>query len=414
MAKRKHRASWLRRHAKLVAGIYIALVAASQVSQVFWPNVVIPKVDREEVKLDGKRLAYLEWGGSNPKLDPLILLHGSPSSGAAGFEVLATELSSDGRRVIAIDRWGYGGSEEWVDDYSYEAQAKAVLGLMDELGIRTAHVGGWSYGGAPALELAFQEPGRIRSVTMIAAIADQKSEGSGNYYVEHAKYGALYALVMGLPELIPHFGLLGPRHVRYAFARDFMDLDQRPLGRTLQNVRAPVLILHGKHDPMIPAWAAVKHHEMKTPSRLVMLDSSHFFPLAKKSESFGVASEEMKNFMANAEAGKSAELQGVRNETSRKNFKALWDGGPSWRGPKNLWALLVVGAIFGFFTPRLGAVLGGIAGGLWIADLVTVLACVAIGAMIRKGESTRPLKAIMVAVWGFAASIPAVLLLPFF
>lgn len=414
MGRRKHRASWIRRHAKLVAGIYIALVAASQVSQLMWPDLLIPEADRKEVKVEGQKLAYLEWGGSDSKADPLILLHGSPSMGGVGFEALATELSAEGRRVIAIDRWGYGGSEKWVDDYSYEAQGAAVMGLMDELGIRTAHVGGWSYGGAPAVELAFKEPGRIRSVTMIAAMADQKGEGSGNYHVEHAKYLALCALVMGVPELVPHFGLLGPRHVRYAFARDFMDGDQRPLASTLVNLKAPVLILHGKHDAMVPAWAAVRHHEMKTPSRLVMLDSSHFFPLMEESESFGIATVEMKDFLANVEAGKSAELQGVRNETKRTNFKALWKHGAEWRGPKNLWVLLVIGAIFGFFTPRLGAVLAGIAGGLLIADLVTVLACVAIGAMIRKGESTRPLKAILVAVWGFAASIPAVLLLPFF
>lgn len=414
MGKRKHRASWIRRHAKLVAGIYIALVVASHAVQFIWGDMVTPKVGRKDVKVDGKRVTYLEWGGSNREQDPAILLHGSPSLGATEFEALATELSSEGRRVIAIDRFGYGGSEEWTDDYSFEAQAAMVVGVMDELGIRTAHVAGWSYSGGIAVELASREPGRIRSVTMIAAIADQKGEGSGNYYVEHAKYGALYALVMGLPELLPHFGLLGPRHFRHAFARDFMDCDQRPMASTLLKLKAPVLILHGKNDPLIPAWVAVKHHEIKTPSRLVMLNSSHFFPVAKKSESFRIASEEMKGFLANAETGKSGELEGVRNETSKTNFKALWKHGPSWRGPKNLWALLVVGAIFGFFTPRLGAVLGGIAGGLLIADLVTVLGCVAIGAMIRKGESTRPLKAILVAVWGFAASIPAVLLLPIF
>lgn len=129
----------------MLVGIYVALVVLSQLSQLFWPDVVTPRVERESVEVGGKRLTYLEWGGENKKLDPIILLHGSPSFGATEFEAMASELAKDGRRVIAIDRWGFGGSEEWVEDYSFEAQGAAVLGLMNQLGIHTAHLGGWSY-----------------------------------------------------------------------------------------------------------------------------------------------------------------------------------------------------------------------------------------------------------------------------
>lgn len=415
MGKRKHRASWIRRHAKLVVGIYVALVVSSQVFQVFWPEEEAEGPENLTfVEVGGKRLAYREWGGADARKDPLILLHGSPSRGSVEFEALGEALAVEGRRVIAIDRWGFGDSEPWVKDYSFEADAKAVLGLMDQLGIRTAHVGGWSYGGAPAIQLAQEHPGRIRSVTLLAAMGDQKGEGSGDYYIEHTKYAGLFVVAMGLPELLPHFGVLGSRSFRYAFVRDFWDADQRRVGWQLQEVKAPVLIIHGKSDALVPAWVGQRHHLLKPNSRLVVLDGGHFFPMARKSKNFGMATEEMGVFLAAVEGGKGGAVNGVRNETGRQNLRALWDGGPSLRGPKNWWALLALGALLGFFVPRTGAALAGLAGGLLVVDLVAGLGCVAIGAMIRRGESTRPRKCGLVAVWGVAAAILAALLLGVF
>ena len=176
----------------------------------------------------------------------------------------------------------------------------------------------------------------------------------------------------------------------------------------------PLLIVHGKDDPLIPAWVAQHHHELQPSSRLVMLDASHFFPMREDSEDFRIASEEMTAFLDAAEAGRSAERAGMRNETSRANFKALWDGGPAVRGQRNWWLLLVVGALLGAFVPRTGAVTAGVAGGLLIADVVTGLATVVVGAMTRRGESTRPRKLGLILLWGIGASIPAALLLVVF
>ena len=197
---------------KLLIGYAVLLLASHLVIALRPEKPQTLAENQAQVMVDGKRLSYRTWGGASAELDPLILLHGSPSRGSAEFEALGTYLAAEGRQVIAIDRWGYGDSEEWVDDYSFEADARAVLGLMEALNIGTAHLGGWSYGGAPVVQLANAQPGRIRSVSLIASIGDQKGEGSGSYHIEHAKYAGLMVLAMGLPEFVPHFGLLGPRH----------------------------------------------------------------------------------------------------------------------------------------------------------------------------------------------------------
>ncbi len=328
------------------------------------------------------------------------------------FEKLGPELASDGRRVIAVDRWGYGGSERWVSDYSFEADANAVHGLMDQLGIGTAHVVGWSYGGCPALILGREHPGRIRSVTMIGAMGIQKGEGSGNYAIEHVKDAAGMVVVVGLPELIPHFGLLGTRAGRFAHARNFWDSDQRKMALHLQAMDAPVLLIHGKGDFLVPAWVAQEHHALRPNSRLVVLDDSHIFPRGfGKTANIPLMGKEMRGFMAAADVGKAGRLMGVRNETSRSDLRAMWDDGPPLRGYKPWWLVILVGMVFGLLVPRIGGVFAGLGGGWFVFDFSTAVLGVVLGTMIRRGESTRPRKALVVICYAVVAAIPALLTL---
>jgi pimeloyl-ACP methyl ester carboxylesterase len=414
MAK-KRTPSWFKRWWKLILTIYLLLLVGSHAFLVIRSDRERPGASEKNIlEVDGQNLAYLEWGGTNNKKPPVILLHGSPSRGAMDFRKLGPELAQDGRRVIAVDRWGYGGSEPWVADYSFESDANAVLGLMDQLGIGTAHVAGCSYGGGPALVLGEEQPGRIRSVTMIGAIGVQKGEGSGNYVIEHAKYAVTMVAAVGLPEIIPHFGLLGPRAGRYAFARDFWDGDQRRMSWRLQKLDAPVLIIHGKRDFLVPAWVAQEHHALQPQSRLVVLDASHIFPLGVgHAENLPIVGKEMRGFMTAADTGKAARLAGVRNETSRGDLRAMWDDGPPLRGYKPWWLVVLAGMVFGLFVPRTGGVLAGLGGGWLVFDFTTAVLGVVLGAIMRRGESTRPRKALMVVCYAVGAGIPALLTLGF-
>ena len=415
MARKTRRKHWIKRHWKKILGIYILLLIGSHVYLVMRKDPEPDPVEvRNMVEVDGNFLAYREWGGTNKKKTPIILLHGSPGGGASDFRHLGPELAEDGRRVIAVDRWGFGESEKLVADYSFDADAAAVLMLMDQLDIGTAHLAGWSYGAGPAIVLAEQEPGRIRSVTMIAGIGMQEGEGSGNYLIEHGKYGVALVAGVVLPELVPHYGLLGTRTKRYAFGRDFWDCDQRKLKWQLQKMDAPLLLLHGKNDFLVPAWVAQEHRKLKPTSRLVVLDASHFFPFGPEgSENLTLAGAEMRTFLAAAEQGKTDSLYGVLNETSRQDLRAMWDGGPPLRGYKPWWLVIIPGIIFGFMTPRTGSVLAGLGAGWLMFDWVTGVLGVVIGTIIRRGESTRPRKALLVIVIAAVASIPALLTLGF-
>ena len=353
---------------------------------------------RSILEVEGKRVAYLEWGAEFGGV-PIILVHGTPSRGAADFETMGSALAREGRWVIAIDRWGWGSSERWVPDYSFLTDANAVLGLMDQLGITKAHLVGMSYGGGPVLLLAERDPKRVQSVTLIAAMGAMKGEGSGHYTVEQAKYHVGYPLLMAAGELLPHFGLLGSRADRHAMMRDFRDCDQRTLEGHLRNMRAPLLIVHGKNDPLVASWVAQYHHELQPASRLVMLDASHFFIFGDEdSENLKLTVEEIAKFARAAETGTTRAGHGLRNETSWQDFRGLWGAGPAWRGYKPLWVVAAVSFVVGLFLPRIGAGLAGFGGGLLLFDFLTALALVILAGLVKQREGIRRGKLVAIQI----------------
>lgn len=228
---------------------------------------------------DEVELAMLRWSPAvvDASRPPIILLHGSPSQGARDWRNFGPLLADAGYEVYALDRPGFGASDKWVPDYSIKAGARYVLAAMDGLGIERAHVVGWSLSGGVVAHMAGMAPDRVASMTLLGATGIQEGEGSGSYAFEHAKYAVGYATLVVLPELLPHFNLIGDRAIRHAFIRDFWDSDQRPLRAILGSVGVPTLILQGRHDPLVHAWVAEEHHELIATSRLVMLDASHFF-----------------------------------------------------------------------------------------------------------------------------------------
>ncbi len=244
------------------------------------PQVELKTLDADGTEIEGKTTTlYFEQWNPEPGAEarvPVLLIHGSPGSGS-NFELLGPELATDGRRVIAPDLPGYGYSP-MTPSMSHETNARYMLAMLDELGIERVHVVGWSSGGGVGLEMAQLHPDRVASLTLLASIGAQETEGSGSYFFEHVKYGTGLVVLGWLPEFIPHFGLLGDRAGRTGWLWAFWDSDQRRISDFMGAIETPTLILHGRHDPLVADWAAERHHEMMPSSKLFMLDASHFLP----------------------------------------------------------------------------------------------------------------------------------------
>ena len=117
------------------------------------------------VTVDGKAIFVAE-AGSGPAV---VMLHGGGpgASGVSNYSRNITTLAEH-YRVIVPDMPGYGRSDKHVDHSDpFGYLADMIRGLLDELGVDTAHLIGNSLGGAVALRLALDAPHRVGRLVLM-------------------------------------------------------------------------------------------------------------------------------------------------------------------------------------------------------------------------------------------------------
>ncbi|MEU4313055.1 alpha/beta fold hydrolase [Nocardia sp. NPDC024068] len=115
----------------------------------------------------GDREIFYRDHGSGPVV---VLLHGG-GPGASGAAAYARNIDVLARRfrVIVPDLPGYGRSTKRIDRADpFGDLAAAVGGLLDALGLPSAHLVGNSYGGAAALRLAMDRPDVVDRLILLA------------------------------------------------------------------------------------------------------------------------------------------------------------------------------------------------------------------------------------------------------
>jgi len=123
----------------------------------------------QHILIDNTRIAYGVYGTG----DPLVLIHGTPSSSYIWRNVLPACVEA-GYQVHVYDLLGFGLSERPWDttiDTSVTGQVPILRGLMDAWGLDQAHVVAHDIGGAVAKRYALEEPERFRSLTLIDIVS---------------------------------------------------------------------------------------------------------------------------------------------------------------------------------------------------------------------------------------------------
>lgn len=173
------------------------------------------------VRVGARDIFYSEAGAG----DAVVLLHGG-GPGASGMSNYARNVAALARRfrVIVPDMPGYGRSTKHIDQSDpFGDLAAAIGGLLDALGIGSAHLIGNSYGGAAALRLAMDRPEKVRKLILM---------GPGGV-------GTTRALpTKGLQSLLSYYGGDGPSRAKLAeFVREYLVYNAGDVGEDVIDER---------------------------------------------------------------------------------------------------------------------------------------------------------------------------------
>ncbi len=251
----------------------------------------------EFIEVDGVLLHYVERGEGAP----IVLLHGN---GAMIEDWVASGLLhrlSQGNRVIAFDRPGFGHSKRPRSTiWTAEAQARLVAGALEQLGVEKPLVVGHSWGALVTLALALDHPGLASGIVLL-----------GGYYYPSVRADVLFASQPAVPVIgdamrytvSPLIGraitplvvkkVFSPSPVPDKFENFPMEMTYRPsqiraeaaeaalmipaatmLSPRLDELDLPVTIVAGAGDRMVDPVQAERLHEALPGSKLVLVEGS--------------------------------------------------------------------------------------------------------------------------------------------
>jgi pimeloyl-ACP methyl ester carboxylesterase len=162
-----------------------ASVIAAMLSSCANPTLVIrPDIERFKKNYPNQIQSFqgkhgqlqFAWSG-DPSKRPIVFVHGSPGSwdGWAHF-LLDPGLQKD-FQLFAIDRPGYGGSDDGKTEPSLEIQADAIF---EVLSFNQSHLPailvGHSFGGPVVAKAAMLQPEKIAGIVFVASSVDPELE----------------------------------------------------------------------------------------------------------------------------------------------------------------------------------------------------------------------------------------------
>ena len=281
----------------------------------------IPYQPPQLAKTNGIEICHDIFG--SPQDEPIVLIMGLAAQMVMWDDEFCTELASQGFRVIRLDNRDIGKSTRFsggsrltvmellklrflhvppASTYKLSDMAADVVGLLDDLGIASAHIVGLSMGGMIAQEMAIRAPQRLRSLTSIMS-------STGNPKLPAPAKEAASILLAPAPttkeEYIERFAQTWKILRQGSFPQDEAKDRQRaeltysrglnPPGvmrqlrailasgnrkEALRNVQIPALVIHGTVDPLVRPVAGKDTADSIPGAKLLMIERmGHALPI---------------------------------------------------------------------------------------------------------------------------------------
>ncbi len=293
----------------------------------------VPYSPPQLAKANGIEICYDIFGSADG--EPLVLIMGLSAQMVLWDDEFCQQLATRGFRVIRFDNRDIGQSTKMTGGkritamdilklrffgilpsatYTLRDMANDTTGLMDALGIRSAHIVGASMGGAIAQEIAIHSPERMRSLTSIMST-------TGNLKLPQPKREAMTLLMAPPPKTKDEYIALFARNWKIlrqgSFPQDeAKDRDRaercfarglNPAGvgrqfrailasgarnKALASVKVPSLVIHGTVDPLVRPEAGRDTANAIPGAKLVMVEGmGHALPIPMWPQVIGAIAE---------------------------------------------------------------------------------------------------------------------------
>lgn len=228
--------------------------------------------------------------GSGPRV--MLLIHGF-GAGTFSWRELIPHFERD-FRIVAVDLKGYGYSERDADaGLSASDQVTMLKALLDRLGIERVVVAGHSMGGGIAQRFAAAHPEMVEAIILAASVTGDEGVGRprppawlvrpfapliGALTASRLLRLCYYDKSYLTPEV--RAGYMGPFRVRGSLDGMLAMMRDTAADPPIDSARitAPVLLLYGAHDRVVPLKSGQRIRERVPHARLVVVDrAAHNF-----------------------------------------------------------------------------------------------------------------------------------------
>ena len=203
---------------------------------------------------------WYEFAGDGPAM---VLVHANPFD--HDLWMYQTCHFSTWFKVIGIDIRGYGRSAKVTTPYTLKDMCDDVIGVMRDLGVGRAVLGGCSVGSGIAILLALDHPDKFDALFLVGGNSGTSSRyqdrilgyrrNLADYHIKHLR--ELVAPAFAESRLGRHLLNMWverePRLTGEAISQVFMAGNHTDTTERLSTMKVPTLVINGEFDMSLPA-----------------------------------------------------------------------------------------------------------------------------------------------------------------